>query len=308
MNDDPLVSILIPAYNATFFEQALASALRQTHPHFEVVVCDDSMNNSIRDIVKRYPDPRLRYVRNERNLGFFGNFTHCFEMARGEYIKFLNDDDMLHPECAARMVAAFRQGGDTITLVTSKRRPINEQGQPVPDTLDTLPLAVVNSHMSGRDLGNHVLQHSINFIGEPTTVMFRKDGLKAHRDSVFRIGDNEYHCLADLSLWLRLLSTGDAIYLAGELSAFRVHAGQEQRKPDVALRCITERHLLTEDGIAMGFLALPQQQAQAWHTVLGMFNATLGEPGLAAESRDRLTTLRNTMQKRLTALGVSLRT
>ena len=61
--------------------------------------------------------------------------------------------------------------------------------------------------------------------------------------------------VADVSLWLRLLSVGDAMYITDELSAYRLHKGQEQYKPDIAIKCLTERFTLLEDGRSLGFLA-----------------------------------------------------
>jgi glycosyltransferase involved in cell wall biosynthesis len=294
-----LVSILIPAYNTAFFEPALRSALSQTYPAIEIIVCDDSPGGQIKAIVDRFPDTRVRFVRNARNLGFAGNFTQCFRLARGEYIKFLNDDDVLHPECVQRLAAGFSTHGPGVTLVTSKRRMINEHNQPLPDALATAPLANVESRMRGLDLGNHVLRHSTNFIGEPSTVLFRKDGVMIEPDNVFRLGGHDYVCLADLSLWLRLLSRGDAVYLPDELSLFRIHANQEQRKPEVALGCITERYHLIDDARALGFLQAPQLYRTALTAVLKMFDATLAQPALDAGARDRLQRLRQPLQAQL---------
>jgi hypothetical protein len=173
------------------------------------------------------------------------------------------------------------------------------------DALDTMPLTVVNARMIGRDLGDHVLRHSVNFIGEPTTVMFRKRDLVTGGDHIFRIGGNEYICLADLSLWLRLLSRGDAVYLADELSCFRVHQNQEQRKPDVALKCIVERYYLIDDGISLGFLRERHLQAQALRSVLAIFRNVLADGNLPGASRERLSGLRQSIDARLAALGAT---
>lgn len=94
VNEKPLVSIVIPAYSSRFFAMALQSALGQTYDALEVLVCDDSESEEIEAIVNALDDePRVRYVRNARHLGFVGNLLRAVELARGELVKVLCDDD-----------------------------------------------------------------------------------------------------------------------------------------------------------------------------------------------------------------------
>jgi len=301
-SNKPLVSILIPAYNTEYFETTLSSAMNQTFPDLEIVVCDDSCGEEIQAITGRVGGSRVRYVRNEVNLGFSGNFARCFRLARGEFIKFLNDDDLLHSLCVERMVAAFAEYGQDVRLVTSKRRIIDSSGQPQQDLADTLPLCGVDALVKGLDVGNLMLQHSINFIGEPTTVMFRKSALVWDGDDIFRFNGENYTCLADVSLWLRLLSAGRAVYLANEFSAFRVHGGQEQKKPDIALRCITERRSILPGARELGFLPEPAMYASAVRSVLRIYQQTLASKGLPARVRDRLAQGHDWLNEELKAL------
>ena len=283
-----LVSILIPAYNVRYVEAALVSALGQTYKNIEIVVSDDSCDDTIGAICERYADERIRHIKNKSNLGFSGNFTQCLNLARGELIKFLNDDDLLDPSCVERMVTAFEKHGATLTLVTSKRRIINAEGQPQPDTLDTSPLCAVDALLDGVDVGNLLLRHSINFVGEPTTVMFRKSALAWDDHDIFRWGDESYICLADVSLWLRLLHQGKAAYLADELSYFRVHPGQEQKKPAVAIRCITERYSILYQARQMGFLSNTADYVTALRAVMGIYQQALTASGISEPLRNEL--------------------
>ena len=96
-SSEPLVSILIPAYKPDHFAECLASAMNQTWANIEILICDDSEDDRISEIVNRMSadDDRVRYVRNRPHLGGRGNYLKCFELARGELIKYLNDDDLL---------------------------------------------------------------------------------------------------------------------------------------------------------------------------------------------------------------------
>jgi hypothetical protein len=263
---DPLVSILIPAYNERYFGEAFASACAQQGVELEIVVCDDSPGEAIGATVAAAGDPRVRYVKNPGRLGFHGNFTQCFMLARGEMVKFLNDDDRLRPGCVAAFAAILR-ANPQVKLATSKRQVIDASGNALADVPATMPITKVSALMSGRELGDFVLAHSVNLIGEPTTAMFRRADLRLEDGGIFRWGGREYHCLADMSMWLRLLEGALAYYTVVPLSDFRIHAGQEQNREEVRTRCLVERLWIVRQARARGFLSAPVAHRMALLTL-----------------------------------------
>lgn len=284
----PRVSILIPAYNERYFGDAFESAIAQEHDSFEVVVCDDSSGRSIANHVDAVHDERVRYVRNDSRLGFEGNFTKCLAEARGELVKFLNDDDRLRPACIARLAGAFDRD-PRIRLATSRRQPIDESGNPRADLPATTLVSHANCTIEGFELGNLVLVNSLNLIGEPSTVMFRRADVTAEPGGLFTWGGKSYRCLADLSLWLRLIAQGAAYYHATALSDYRVHPEQEQRQG--ALDCITERFDLAQQARAAGFLAGPGQYEAALERVDGLAKIWMARPGVSEKDREKLSEL-----------------
>jgi glycosyltransferase involved in cell wall biosynthesis len=261
----PLVSILIPAYSPQFFAQALASALQQSWANTEVVVCDDSPGDEIRAAVAASPDARIRYERHAPALGFSGNFTRLFELARGEYVKFLNDDDLLAPNCVERLLAGLRANPGTV-IAASRRLLIDAQGSRLPDVAETEPLVAKSQAIERIALGRYLILSSVNRLGEPSTVLFRKDAIRVDNGSLFNWGGNEYVCLADLSLWLRVLGAGHAWWDDSPLSAYRQHPGQLQRSPAAAARCVIERWLIVEDAVKAGFLDDAVERESAFRT------------------------------------------
>jgi glycosyltransferase involved in cell wall biosynthesis len=93
----PVVSILIPAFRPTWLDDAIQSALAQTFADFELIVSDDSAGDEVERIVKARSDPRIRYLRNPTRGAPGSNRDFLIDRARGEYIKFLFDDDLLYP-------------------------------------------------------------------------------------------------------------------------------------------------------------------------------------------------------------------
>jgi glycosyltransferase involved in cell wall biosynthesis len=263
----PLVSILIPAYNERFFGAALASALAQTWPVLEVVVCDDSPGAEIERLAHASGDARVRYVRNPDRLGFGRNFSRCLEEARGEYVKFLNDDDRLRPRCVETLANVMRTNPG-VRLATSRRIVIDEQGRQAPDILATTPVSHVSALVLGRELGDFMLANGANFVGEPSTVLFRRGDVAAEDGLVFRWGGRDYHCLADMALWLRLLARGLAYYDGGVLSEFRMHPGQEQHGAGMDYECAAERLWIAREARAAGFLASPMLWQAAMMNVI----------------------------------------
>ena len=108
---EPLVSICIPTYQrAATLARALDSALAQTHPRLEVVISDNASGDGTAELCRAVAaaDARVRYLRQERNLGPTANFNALFAACRGDYVLMLADDDWLDPGYVAACLAALR--------------------------------------------------------------------------------------------------------------------------------------------------------------------------------------------------------
>ena len=228
---DPLVSILIPAYNPRFFALSLESALAQTYSSIEIVVCDDSPGNEIEAMCRQCGSQGLvHYERNPRRLGPRPNFVRCFEKASGEFVKFLCDDDLLQPRCVATLLDAFRLAPDVV-LATSHRQRIDEFGHRLDDQPATVSIVRRNTIIAGHTLANAMLVAGLNIVGEPSTALFRKTELTDRAPDYFRFSGEHGYGAIDMVTWTALLCKGDAVYFRESLSSFRIHAGQRQHDP-----------------------------------------------------------------------------
>ena len=170
----PLVTIAIPASNPRYFLESLDSAVGQTYEHVEIVVCDDSEGDAIASMAaSRAGRADLRYEKNPQRLRARRNYEKLLALAHGEYIKFLNDDDVLEPECVARLVRAFQEVPDLV-LATSHRLRIDSGSRVMEDMPATRPAVARDVIVEGVSLANSVIMYGLNFIGEPSTAMFRK--------------------------------------------------------------------------------------------------------------------------------------
>lgn len=94
------VSVVLPAYKATFLRKAMNSILSQTYTCFELVIVNDASPENIDDIVLSYHDERIRYYKNKENIGrksLVAQWNHCIDYAKGEYLVLASDDDMYQP-------------------------------------------------------------------------------------------------------------------------------------------------------------------------------------------------------------------
>lgn len=210
----PKVSVLIPNYNyGRFLGEAIESVLNQTYQDFELIIVDNNSTDNTDEVVQKYlTDPRIQYYKNPINIGMVPNFNKSMEYAKGEYIKFLLADDKLHHDLLAKFVSILDEYPN-VCLVTSKSESFGLES-----TVRESPFEYLQS-------GEKIIKECIrngkgNFIGEPTTVMFRATNLKLGYFNA------NYLSLNDLNLWLRHLTIGDCYFIPEVLSYFRVHEQQ----------------------------------------------------------------------------------
>lgn len=104
----PLVSIIIPCYNnQSFIQEAIASAINQTYNNVEIIVIDDGSTDDSLEIIKGFGDKI--YWETGKNTGAPLARNRGIELAQGEYIKFLDADDILLPDCIEKQIAQATQ-------------------------------------------------------------------------------------------------------------------------------------------------------------------------------------------------------
>ena len=129
----PLVTIAIPCYKVAFLDKAIASALGQTWKSLEVIVVDDGSPDDILSIVNRFSDDRLRYVRNDKNIGGLNpalNWNRCLELAQGEFFCLLCDDDLYEPEFVETLLTLAEKYPKT-NVFRTRANFINREGREV---------------------------------------------------------------------------------------------------------------------------------------------------------------------------------
>lgn len=228
----PIVSICIPTYNgAKYLKECLDSVLAQTFTDFEVLLVDDKSSDETLDIAQEYAerDTRINIIRNEKNLGLVGNWNRCIELAQGEWIKFVFQDDLIAPECLEKMLAASKPDSSIICCL---RNFIFEAGTPentrhfFKNRVLLEKLFPESTQISASDYCQAVLkQIDDNFVGEPTVVMLR-------RNIFYKFGTFNPHLIqiCDLEFWTRVAIHTGMVYVPETLATFRVHSNATTAK------------------------------------------------------------------------------
>lgn len=225
----PCISVCVPTYNgAKYLRECLDSVLAQSFTDFELLIVDDHSSDETISIAQEYAtsDFRIRVNQNQQNLGLVGNWNRCVELAQGEWIKFVFQDDLITPTCLERMLAASKP---ETAIICCKRDYIFESSV-TEETQQTYRDFAASASMSktfpnlteisASDYCKATLEQiTTNFVGEPTSVLL-------HR-SVFRLfgNFNPYLVMAcDIEFWTRVAVHTGIIYVPETLAKFRVHS------------------------------------------------------------------------------------
>jgi glycosyltransferase involved in cell wall biosynthesis len=212
------VSILIPAYKPNWLDETIASALGQNHPSIEVIVTDDCPSDAVRDVCSKYGGA-IRYLRNPKPDGIgLNNAFLAMSLAQGDFIKFLFDDDLLSWDCCSVLCNALVEN-PRCSMAFSARQIIDSDGRKIGSLR---PLAE-SGYIDSREAVRQMVLRAINYIGEPTTVMFRRSDLaNISVDRIFEFNGKSAKALVDVALYLNLCTRGSSFYYSvSELSSFR---------------------------------------------------------------------------------------
>jgi glycosyltransferase involved in cell wall biosynthesis len=270
-----VISICIPTYNrAATLAKAIDSARAQSYSDIEILVLDDHSSDGTEAMVREAAraDPRIRMVRNDQNVGLARNFSACIAEARGEYVKFLCDDDLLELDCVAKLRRAMSQPGAVLSACA--RRMVDYDLKPARVARARRGAALIDGETMTRELFVHG-----NTIGEPTAVLFRR------RDAV-RGFDARYEQAFDVEMWCHLLRGGALAYVAEPLCLVRVHSAQATRGNIHAGRIIEDKRLLFREMLPRLAGRLSRRERWLWDLRMASSFGRTRAAGAPADAAD----------------------
>lgn len=199
-----IVSVVIPAHDdERYVAEAIESVLGQTHREVEVIVVDDGSTDATASIARGFGEPVRCVV--QANAGPSVARNRGLELARGEYVAFLDADDRFQPERVALLVEALEGASKRAVFATTDA--VLWDGE-----RGVRPFRVSTPQAGERDL--------TTFLDETWCYI----GILARRDTLMRVGGfrHELWRCEDYDLWLRLLCGGNTYaYVPGSLYLYR---------------------------------------------------------------------------------------
>ena len=273
----PLVSVITPTFNrADFVGECIESVLGQTYPNLEHLLVDDGSTDNTQEIVERYlPDQRLRFAR-QANSGQATARNMGLGMARGEYICFLDSDNVWKLDKIERQLKLMQQH-PAVDVIYGNQEVIDEDGNILP-----MPEHKRMKRYSGRITDKLLLDNFVSF----NTAMIRRrcfDKVKGFDQSV-RAGD-------DYDLWLRFSAHFEFLHVPEIFGQYRVM--KNQISTDKERRFNSNKAMLERFIAAHPELVDEAQQRFVWsrfHVRRGRTRASAGRK--ADAFNDYLTALR----------------
>jgi len=231
----PLVSVLIPTYQGErFLSETLEAIASQTWGNLEIVISDDNSTDSTLAIIEAFRTRNslpLTLLQNPQQ-GMVNNWNHCIANARGEYLKFVFQDDLIVPECITRMMEMAQENPalgliySTRALLMSGNAEDNQRCQEIFDGCQSLHAhwSILRPVMAGQEYLDDpgFFTAPTNKIGEPSAVLIKTT-------TITRVGgfDPRMIHLMDFEMWLRLMAHCDVGFIDAPLAVFRIHPDQQ---------------------------------------------------------------------------------
>ncbi|MDB5395210.1 MAG: glycosyl transferase [Rhodospirillales bacterium] len=217
-------TVVLTTFNRpVMVRRAIESCIAQTVP-CEIVVVDDGTMDEISYVAEQFP--QIVYIRNAENLGHSASANLGISRAQGAWIKHLDDDDFLHPDCLLTMthaIMAAREQGHDPKIVTCVAANLDLQGTTLAHTR-TLPISAPALMKRENLLAMMMCDQAP--LGTPVQVAHERQaaldegGWNVNRPKGIMYGD-------DAECWIRLASRGDALFLPDVLSYRTIWSGNQ---------------------------------------------------------------------------------
>ena len=170
---DGLVSIIMPSWNTErFIAETIQSVIDQTYQNWELLIVDDCSTDNTDEVVASFKDDRIKYFHNEKNSGAALTRNRAMREAKGEWIAFLDSDDLWMPEKLEKQIAFMKENGYTLSFTEYEK--IDEDSKPL------------NIYVSGPEKVNKRKMYNYDYIGQLTMMYSAKEfGLIQIKDIIW---------------------------------------------------------------------------------------------------------------------------
>ena len=193
---DGLVSVIMPSWNtANYIGESIQSVIDQTYQNWELIIVDDCSSDNTEEVVKLFNDSRIRFLKNDENVGAALTRNRALREAKGEWIAFLDSDDLWLPEKLEKQVGFMNDNGYVLTYTEYEK--INEKDEPL-NIYVSGPLRVNNHKMYNYDyIGQLTMMYSARHFGLIQIKDIKKNNDYAIRLKLFKVPGTEAFLLSE---------------------------------------------------------------------------------------------------------------
>jgi glycosyltransferase involved in cell wall biosynthesis len=217
--DEPLVTIAVPTLNrAAWLGRCIGSALSQSYGNFEVVVSDNASTDDTPKVLGQFSDARLRVVRQQTTVSLLENWNSSLAYAKGKYIVFVSDDDIIAPHMLERCIAVANRDPQVTAILSlcDVYYPADEK------VVRAVPAERYHTGIwNGVDLLLGCLRGNIPTV--MCSIMMRTDALRVRGGFPVELPNFG----ADMAAWARLLLKGRAGFVNESCSTYCIHNASE---------------------------------------------------------------------------------
>lgn len=196
-----LVSVIMPAYNTgKYIEASISSVLAQTYPYFELLIVEDCSTDDTLKNIQGFSDARIRLLRNKTHSGSALSRNYALREAKGEWIAFLDSDDIWKPEKLEKQLGFMKENGYAFTY-TDYRICLNGAWLPYINT--------------GPDMVDKRKMYRYCYFST-ITVMY-------HRETVGTVQIEDIKKNSDYAMWFQVIEKANAYRLPECLSYYIKH-------------------------------------------------------------------------------------
>ncbi|MCI8781757.1 MAG: glycosyltransferase family 2 protein [Lachnospiraceae bacterium] len=188
-----LVSVIMPTFNCSrFIAETIESVKAQTYRHWEMIIVDDCSSDNTKEIVRHYmeKDTRIHYCCLGKNSGAAAARTLAMKLAEGEYMAFLDSDDLWMERKLEKQIGFMKRYN--LAISCTSYRQIDEEGKPVGKTINALPRTGYNRVLLDCPVGNSTVVYNVGKMGR-----FQVPDIRKRNDD---------------ALWLQMLKKEKYIY------------------------------------------------------------------------------------------------
>ena len=204
MENQPLVSVIMPCYNMEkYIAATIHSVQQQTCPHWELLIVDDASTDGTADIVRSHQiqDDRIHFVVKPKHSGIADTRNQCISMAKGRFLAFLDADDLWHPEKLEQQLQFMTERN--IGFSYSSYDCVDEEGKPLEKMVKSAGNLDYDAYLHNTIIGCSTVMIDTTIIGNVFVPNFRTS--------------------EDTATWLNILKKGFLAYAIEQpLTSYRI--------------------------------------------------------------------------------------